>query len=364
MKNFLRRLVFDFLGRRRENSLWRIGLDAIDVRSSASLVLLNLDGKLGDAILQSSLVRAVSAAAPGCEITVVTTDRLVAYWQACAGVTRVYTVPSRSGASLMIRLRALWRLSKDPHLREAQILLSFDPIPMVDYFAFVRWCRPRAAVGLSATQYSIFHISISDPILETPKRHVGYRIVRTLAALGVVVEPDELRVILPSTLQRLRPRRVPGTFAHLFLNGFGAATTRTFSIAQLNAVVRGLLAKHPALKIVINADKHQSIATEIGALCAEFLGQVELYATDGGLSELFEAIAAADVVLTPDTGISHVAAATETPTVVVFDDCNFNPVCWRPLTRRAILMIPQAVGPISRFSAAELIRCVEQASAM
>ena len=48
MKNLLRRLLLDLLGRRRENAMWRANVENIDVRQCKSLVLLNLDGKLGD----------------------------------------------------------------------------------------------------------------------------------------------------------------------------------------------------------------------------------------------------------------------------------------------------------------------------
>ena len=250
MKNLLRRLLLDLLGRRRENAMWRANVENIDVRQCKSLVLLNLDGKLGDAILQSTLVREVTAAAAHCRISVVTSERLAGYWRECAGVTSVYAMHSRSDASTLRRLRELRRLSRISELAGTDVLLSFDPIPMIDHFAFVRLCRPRAAIGLSTTQYSIFQISISDPIFETPKQHAGERIVRTLRALGVTTKLGDLRGIVPRTVQWVDQTQKAGgrpKFRQFFLNGFGGSETRTFSPLQLDSVMRAVLASCPSI---------------------------------------------------------------------------------------------------------------------
>jgi ADP-heptose:LPS heptosyltransferase len=366
VKTVLRRIALDWLGRRRENAMWRLHVKRIDVRQCDTMVLLSLDGKLGDAIIQSSLVRAVSAANPRCAITVLTTERLGEYWGGCDGVASVRTVSSRSDAPVVRRVRELLRLAGIPALGGVDLLISLDPIPMIDYFAFVRRARPRAAIGLSATQYSIFDVSVADPIFEAPKQHAGERIVRTLAAIGLPVHLDSLRSLVPRDVRTTRSAAGTGEarpVERLFLNGFGASVNRTFSARQLTDVARAFLVKYPRLQVVLNVDQAQRNSAEMRQLCVEYPAQVTLLAPDATVLLLFQAIADADAVLTPDTGVSHVAASTSTPLVVVFDDVEFNPVCWRPLTVKAVCLVPDHPGPITHWSASDLIQALERAFA-
>ena len=239
-------------------------------------------------------------------------------------------------------------------------MISFDPIPMVDYFVFIRRCRPRTAISLSALQYAIFDISIVDPILEIPREHVGLRVVRILATLGVVVRLEDLRGVIPlrdarkshSNDTSLRRRSM------VFVNGFGASATRTFSVEQLDGVVRRLLSASSDLRIVGNVNAAQRGSPRIEQLLAEFPGRVELLPSNGKIAALFDSITHADAVLTPDTSVGHIAAAQETPAVVVYDDVGFNPVCWRPLGRNIVQLIPETPGPVSRFSVPILVEAL------
>jgi len=363
VKNLIRRILLDWLGRRRENAMWRLEVKQIDVRTCATLILLHLDSKLGDAVIQSSLVRAVHAANPRCNISVLTTEGLDEYWRGCEGVATVLTVPSRSDAPMHRRVMKLMRMARFPTLYGVDLLVSLDPIPMIDYFAFVRRARPRAAVGLSVMHYSIFEVSIADPIFDVPKQHAGERIVRILAAIGLPTSLKSLRSIVPRNVLTARSASAEGEgrpIEQLFLNGFGASVTRRFSTRQLSYVARAFLGKYPRVRIVINVDQAQRNSADARALCTEFPGRVTLHPSDGTLLALFQAIADADAVLTPDTGVSHVAAATSTPVVVVFDNVDFNPICWRPLTERAICLVPEKSGAIAQWPASDFVQALER----
>ena len=367
MKNLLRRILLDTLGKRRENGMWRISVNRVASEELRHLVLLALDGKLGDAILQSSVVRAIKNAYSECRITIVTATNLQGYWRECPGVSDVFTVSSRSDASTFRRLLKLRRLRNIAALNPIDILISFDPIPMIDYFAFIRWVRPRTAIGLSAIQYSIFQISISDPILEVPKDHVGIRFVRTLAALGIDAQIGDLRSFVPQSVS-LRSRSAAADtnleITNFFINGYGASPTRTFSISQLTDIVRMLIARIASITITINVNDSQSCSPEVRNVYEEFPGKLILSQPTSDISELFNKIARADAVLTPDTAVAHIAAATRTPLAIVYDDRDFNPICWRPLSEDVVTLIPTTPGPISRFSAAELVNALARSHAL
>ncbi len=347
--------------------MWRIDVNQVASEEFGHLVLLGLDGKLGDAILQSSVIRAIKSVYSECRITIITATNLEGYWRECSGVSDVFTVSSRSDASTFTRLLQLRRLVRNPVLNAIDILVSFDPIPMIDYFAFIRWLHPRTSIGLSVIQYSIFQISISDPIFEVPKNHVGIRFVRTLAALGIDAPIAQLRSIAPRSVilsSRCAAAETNPENIHFFINAYGASPTRTFSIAQLTDIVRILMKRFAALTIAINVNDSQCDSAEIRTLNEEFPGKIALSQHTSDISILFNMIARADAVLTPDTAVAHIAAATRTPMAVVYDDRDFNPICWQPLSEDVVKLIPIIPGPISRFSAAELASALEKSHAL
>jgi ADP-heptose:LPS heptosyltransferase len=70
------------------------------------------------------------------------------------------------------------------------------------------------------------------------------------------------------------------------------------------------------------------------------------------------------VVLTPDTSVAHIAAAADVPLVVAFDDVDFNPICWRPLSRRALNLVPASPRSIADFPPAILLAALARVSAV
>lgn len=360
IKNFTRRILFDTLGQRRDNTMWRLRVEPIDVRSCGSLLLLNLDGKLGDAVLQSSLLGAVRGRAPECRLTVITTGALAEYWRACEIADRVYVVPSRTEAATHARLLALRRLASSRDVGSTDVALCLDPIPMIDYFAFLRWLRPRAALGLSVPHYALFRISIPDPIIEVPRRHAGERIVRMLAALDVEQSLEGLLPLLPrSTRGLIEKGGAAPNRRTIFVNGFGASVTRTFSVGQIAALLRVLLAR--GQEVLLNANAEQRAAPELHGLFGDAGIQVRLFDQTAGICALFDAVAASAAVVTPDTGVVHVAAAARVPVVVAYDDVDFNPICWRPLTDRAVSIVPRRPGPIANVPVESLVAGLDRA---
>jgi ADP-heptose:LPS heptosyltransferase len=345
--------------------MWRVDVRPVDIRHCKVLVLLGLDGKLGDAVLQSALVREIADAAPSCRILVATTRAISSYWQSCAGVAGVFIVPSRSEASTRARLSALRALSRIPELSAVDVALAFDPIPMLDYFCFIRWLMPRVAIGLSVLQYELFDISIVDPILEVPRKHAGERIVRVLSALGVTRTLADLSSLVPPSTQAALAMDKPGpAMRRIFLNGFGASPTRTFSCSQLVEVSRSLLAMDPGICVVINASADQRGNPDLRRLLGEHADRLSLFQSDGTVCALFDAVAACGAVLTPDTGVAHVAAAVQVPVVVAFDDVDFNPVCWHPLGRRVICLVQDQPQGISRIDVGRLVQGLEASLAL
>jgi len=342
--------------------MWRLASRPVDLDHSKSIVLLGLDGKLGDAILQSSIVHAVHRAHSECEIDIVTTPNVSDYWRECDGINAVHVVDTRRN-SLYGRLRDLRRLANNSRLAVADVIIALDPIPMIDYFALIHWCRPKIAIALSATQYKLFQISITDPIFEIPKRHVAERYVRILAALGIATNLDNLVSLVPRTVSF--PKVSGGTESQtpnrtLFINGYGASPTRTFTVEQVEYVAKSFLALSPLNCVIINPSDIQRLSAPMARLGQFYSDRVSFFPADASIITLFELIAKSTVVLTPDTGISHIAAATRIPAVIAYDDVDFNPVCWRPLSPLVLGLVPSVPGPISQISGPSLMMALEK----
>jgi ADP-heptose:LPS heptosyltransferase len=59
---------------------------------------------------------------------------------------------------------------------------------------------------------------------------------------------------------------------------------------------------------------------------------------------LFSLIDRMALVISPDTGVAHIAAAADVPQVVLYADKLFNPIVWKPLSDKLTALIPNS-GP-------------------
>ncbi len=162
--------------------------------------------------------------------------------------------------------------------------------------------------------------------------HEIHRCLRAVALAGVSPRGDALEFPLTAS-DRAALARLPGAAtlrpgAYAVVHPGASVPERRWPVERFAAVVRALAAR--GLTVVLSGatgerDLTRTVATLAGVPVLDLAGQTDL----GALAAL---IADARLLICNDTGVSHLAAALRTPSVVIFPRTDVER--WAPLDRR------------------------------
>ena len=182
-----------------------------------------------------------------------------------------------------------------------------------------------------------------DPDLFVPyeaRGHEIHRLLRLPAALGLPVSGDELEFPLrPSDADELPPGLPAGSYACVHAGSRSAGPWP----AERFAAVADELTRH-GLRVALTGSAGErdvtcAVAKAMRAEAVDLAGRTSL----GALGAL---VRDAAIVVSNDTGVSHVAAALRTPSVVVVTTSD--PERWAPLdrARHRVVVRPQGAEPV------------------
>jgi heptosyltransferase-3 len=260
--------------------------------------------RLGDVLLTTPLIRSIKRAFPAASIEALVfagTEGILAGNPDLAGVI---AIPQRPGAGETLAL--LRRLA-----RRYDIALSTqtgDRPTMLAWIAGRQSGGPIEPDGLSAT---VKRLALSRSYVADRQQHRVRDVLRLAELLGIAVVPE---IVCPagqlqSNLLPAQPYAVVHAAPMFTLDGWRALAT---ALRQ-----RGLAV------VTSGAKSDRAYLDEVWRDC-------DVTRLDGRLDwpELAAAIAAARAYVGPDTAITHLAAATGTPTVALYGPTD--PRLWGP----------------------------------
>jgi ADP-heptose:LPS heptosyltransferase len=174
------------------------------------------------------------------------------------------------------------------------------------------------AVGAPVT---MMYASPADPGVAGPwwaeEEYEVARWCRLLGWWGIPADPGALLLSLPAPFPRVKGAAVihPGA----------ASGSRRWPAERFAAVARILAAW--GLPVVISGSAAERALADRVALAAG-LGRESVLAGQTGLTDLAAVVAAAAIVISNDTGVSHLAVAYGTPSVTLFGPVS--PALWGP----------------------------------
>jgi ADP-heptose:LPS heptosyltransferase len=236
-------------------------------------------------------------------------------------------------ATLGRRVRMLWRLRR---MRlDAVVLATPDFVPRVARLA--RWLAPRQVVGFSdGSRAAARLLDVSLPVARAEGMHEVERVFSLAAHFGIAGRIPSLRLVPDATEVRKAAAAFPADARLKIAVHITARRPRQRWPAERFAeLIAALHAQHDARAMLLwfpgapDDPRHPGDDDKAQDIERRLAGKVPLLAYRAGpLPELIGALAACDMVVTPDGGALHLAAGLGKPIVALFGDAA--PERWRP----------------------------------
>ncbi|WP_167758552.1 glycosyltransferase family 9 protein [Zemynaea arenosa] len=299
---------------------------------SIKVLFFSHDSKLGDAIVNTAFVAGLKRLDPACEIHATVAGVTDAFWAQDARVARRWTYAIRS-----------WK-----HAIQLALALRRERF---DYI--VTWLRPRSEKNkLLLWLARPGRVIDLDEFNRGPVQHKVAACREALAQMGRRCDGE----LAYDVRAEARCAQLDAAFASgqevIVVNLFAADAERNVSLADAVTLVRGLHAQAPDAALCLPCcGAHEAQAREVVAQS----GVGEVVSCEGNLARLFRLCQRADLVVSPDTAVVHIASAFDRPVIGIYQNNGIKPVQWGPRSRASAIVLSKSAQTLDGFSIAEVL---------
>ncbi|MEP6475095.1 MAG: glycosyltransferase family 9 protein [Gemmatimonadota bacterium] len=318
-----------------------------DIDLPTSRILLLRQGGLGDALVAVPIVRALRQALPVAKIDILLSRRnhvIAPAYRPYVGTIWNYTKRPWQTLTLFAAL----------HRRHYDLAIDLIDAPSTTSRLLLRVSGARVRLGIGRRPESVY--TDAAPSLMTPEMHIVERLSQVLVPLGIdpATVPLELEFPLSAADQEtarvvLGPNR--GEY-RIGINLSGGFAAKYWGRDNFIALVRQIRARHPEAEVLVLGalDYAEEVSAIAAAADARAVPPVPSFGVFAAL--LHEC----DLLVTPDTSVSHLAAAWKKPAVVLFiQSASNSTTLWAPFhsPHRALWHAERVAGiPVAAVAAA------------
>jgi ADP-heptose:LPS heptosyltransferase len=290
------------------------------------------DGKLGDAIVNTAFVAGLKEADPLAEIHATVAGVTQAFWAQDARVARCWPLERRGWPDVVRAGLALRREAFD-------YIVTWQPVRSEKNKLLLWLARPGRVIDLRG-----FHLA--------PDRHRVEACAEALARMGCApLRSLRYDAAVKAACAQVDAEYPPGVRLVL-VNLFASDAERNVPHARAVDIVRGMRAldRDAALRLLCTN------ATEAAARAvAGHVQEADVINCDGNLERLFRLCARADLVVTPDTAIVHIASAFNRPVVGIYQDNPAKYAHWGPRSDASAVVRSRCPETLEGFSVEEVL---------
>ncbi|HEU4852531.1 MAG TPA: glycosyltransferase family 9 protein [Telluria sp.] len=294
-------------------------------RKPRKILFFSHDGKLGDAIVNTAFVAGLARHDPSCEIHATVAGITAAFWAQDPRITRLWKLGSSWGEAISTGL-ALRREGFD-------CIVTWQRMRSEKNRAMLWLARPRRVIDLH----------------EFNRAGVVHKIESCAEALGQagVLQQCELEydVRIAPRCERL-DAQFPAGQEVIVVNLFAADAERNVAREDGIAMLQGLKEIAPDAALCLLCTDHTADAA---AATVREAGAGQLVNCEGDLNRLFRLCERADLVISPDTAVIHVASAFDTPVIGIYQNNGVKCVQWGPRSKAAGVVLSECPQSIRGF---------------
>lgn len=279
---------------------------------------------IGDTVLSTPSLIALRRFLPDAQIDILLEDWVAPVLEDFDAVDNVLTVSRKSKKS---RFETAWQI------RRNQYDVAFNLHGGTTATFFVRVSGAKHRIGFSHYSYKFLYNHLLSSSVDFWQRKILHSAEQQLALLGFVGVPVE-----DKPKSRLVVTKGKAEEMDLFLHVYGvdeekialihpvaAFETKQWATEKFAKVI-DYLASRNIFSVVVATPKEEHIIDDLSKKTSTlFHGFTNLT-----LPEITALAARAEIFVGNDSGIAHIAAAVQTPSIVIFGSSNINH--WRPWT--------------------------------
>jgi len=286
-----------------------------------SILFLRYDGKIGDMVVNSLMFREIKKVYPNIKIGIVARGAAIDIIKDNPNVDKIYEYYKDRK-----KIKDLGLKIKE---EKYDLLIDFSEMLRVNQMMLINLCGARINIGIEKENWNLFDISLN---IRDFNKHISELYIKILKFLGINNVNSSYDVFSSDYLLKnldLKNKK------YCVFNPYAASKHRSFSNENIEKISKIILEKdYETLILIGNRDKIR----ELKKLNISKENKVKVIETKG-MSEVAELIKKADLIVSPDTSIVHLARAFDKKMICIYrkelGKEDKNSIIWGPNSEKA-----------------------------
>ena len=306
---------------RKEKTKIVKGNNFIKDNNIKSILFLRYDGKIGDMVVNSLMFREIKKVYPNIKIGVVARGAAIDIIKDNPNIDKIYEYHKdrKKIKNLALKIKE----------EKYDLLIDFSEMLRVNQMMLINLCGARINIGIEKDSWNLFDISLN---IRDFDKHISEMYIKILKFLGINNINSSYDVFSSDYLLKkldLENKK------YCVCNPYAASKHRSFSTENIEKISKIILEKNCEKLILIgNEDKIR----ELKKLNISKENKVKIIETRG-MAEVAELIKGANLVVSPDTSIVHLARAFDKKMICIYrkelGKEDKNSILWGPNSEKA-----------------------------
>lgn len=294
----------------------------IENNNIKKILFMRYDGKIGDMVINTLMFREIKKKYPHIEIGVVTKEGAKAIIENNPNVDKIYEYQKDR--------KSIKKLASKITEEKYDLVIDFSEILRVNQMMLINLCRARFNMGLNKEEWDLFDISYSKPEGYIHITEIYRRILEKLGITDITIGyelffDEEQKNKVDDLLRDISHKKI------VVFNPFAASKHRDLNLENILKIGKIVLEDENNILIFIGEKRRKK---ELENVIKE-LGKDVIFPELENIMETSYLISKADLVITPDTSIVHIAAAFKRKLIAIYrldnkEENKINRYLWAP----------------------------------
>lgn len=294
----------------------------IENNNIKKILFMRYDGKIGDMVINTLMFREIKKKYPHIEIGVVTKGGARIIIENNPNVDKIYEYQKDR--------KSIKKLASKITEEKYDLVIDFSEVLRVNQMMLINLCRARFNMGLNKEEWDLFDISYSKPEGYIHVTEIYRRILEKLGIIDITIGyelffDEKQKNKVDDLLRDISHKKI------VVFNPFAASKHRNLNLENILKIGKIVLEDENNILIFIGEKRRKK---ELENVIKE-LGKDVIFPELENIMETSYMISKADLVITPDTSIVHIAAAFKRKLIAIYrldnkEENKINRYLWAP----------------------------------